>query len=105
MEEHRVYRVVEFEIIGPYTLRVVFDDGVERVIDFRGVLEGPIYGMLKDEGMFRRVEIDPEVHTLVWPNGADFDPETLHDWPKYEVEMRRMAERWKKGVIADKQAA
>ena len=40
MEEHRVYRVVEFEIVGPYTLRVVFDDGVERVIDFRGCWKG-----------------------------------------------------------------
>ena len=28
MEEHRAYRVVEFEVVGPYTLRVVFDDGM-----------------------------------------------------------------------------
>ena len=91
---HRIYRVVGFEMVGPYTLRVAFDDGVEQVIDFRPVLEGPIYGALSDEGLFNQVEIDPEVHTLVWPNGADFDPETLHDWPKYEEEMKQMAKRW-----------
>ena len=91
---HPIYRVVEFEIIGPYTLRVVFDDGTEQVIDFRPVLEGPLYGPLRDEGLFNQVEIAPEVHTLVWPNGADFDPETLHDWPKYAEEMKRMAKRW-----------
>ena len=96
MEKHKIYRVVDFEIVGPYTLRVVFDDGVEQVIDFRGVLAGPVYGALKDEKMFRGVEIDPEAHTLVWPNGADFDPETLHDWPRYEGEMKRMAARWKR---------
>ena len=39
-----------------------------------------LYGKLADEDVFRQVSIDPEVHTLVWPNGADFDPETLHDW-------------------------
>jgi hypothetical protein len=34
--------------------------------------------------------MDPEVHTLVWPNGADFDPATLHDWPKQaEALLRR----------------
>jgi len=32
----------------------------------------------------------------VWPNDADFDPETLHDWPKYAKEMQRMARRWEK---------
>ena len=91
---HAIYRVIGFEAIRPYTLRVKFDDGMERDIDFRPVLAGKIYGALQDERLFEQVEIDPEVHTLVWPNGADFDPETLHDWPKYVEELKRMAGRW-----------
>jgi len=91
---HPIYRVVDFEIVGPYTLRVAFNDGTEQVIDFRPVLEGALYAPLQDERVFKQVEIDPEVHTLVWPNGADFDPETLHDWPKYAKEIKRMAKRW-----------
>ncbi|MBI2882904.1 MAG: DUF2442 domain-containing protein [Candidatus Methylomirabilis oxyfera] len=91
---HPIYRVIECEIVGPYTLRVAFDDKTEQVIDFRPVLEGALYTPLQDERLFNQVEIDPEVHTLVWPNGADFDPETLHDWPKYAEEMKRMARRW-----------
>ncbi len=83
-----------FEIAGPHTLQVEFDDGAKQVIDFRPVLEGVVYGPLQDEGLFNQVEIDPEVHTLVWANGADFDPATLHDWPKYVDEMKRMAKQW-----------
>jgi len=91
---HSVYRVVAFEIMGPYTLRVKFDDGQEREIDFRPVLAGEICGALQDEDLFNQVRIDPEAHTLVWPNGADFDPETLHDWSKYLDAMKRMAKQW-----------
>jgi hypothetical protein len=36
-------------------------------------------GPLRDQALFRQVRLDSEVHTLVWPNGADFDPATLHD--------------------------
>jgi hypothetical protein len=43
---------------------------------------------------FNAVTLDPEVHTLVWPNGADFDPATLHDWPEHELAMMDMARRW-----------
>jgi len=93
---HSIYRIIGFEIVGPYTLRVEFDDGMKQVIDFRPVLEGVLYGSLKDESVFNQVEIDAEVHTLVWPNGADFDPATLHDWPKYAEEMKRMAKQWTK---------
>jgi hypothetical protein len=44
--------------------------------------------------LFNQVQIDPEVHTLVWPNGADFDPATLHDWPVHESAFRELARRW-----------
>ena len=93
---HPIYRVMGFEIIGPYTLRIEFDDATEQVIDFQSILEGALYGPLRDKGLFNQVEIDPEVHTLVWPNGADFDPETLYNWPKYASEMKQMAKRWAK---------
>ena len=91
---HPIYRVVGFEIVGPHTLRVAFDDETVHVIDFRPVLAGEVYGPLQDDDLFKQVEIDPEVHTLTWPSGADFDPETLHDWPKYVAELKRMAKQW-----------
>ncbi len=92
---HPVYRVTGFEIVGPHTLRVEFDDSTAQVIDFTDVLAGELYGALQDEQVFRSVEIDPEIHTLVWPSGADFDPAVLHDWPAHADEMRRLARRWR----------
>lgn len=60
-------------------------------INFEPVLAGEVFGPLRDLRLFNAVEIDPEAHTLVWPNGADFDPVTLHDWPIYEAELRQRA--------------
>ena len=91
---HPIYRVVSFEIQAPYTLRVCFDDDTEQVIDFRPTLEGELFGPLRDATLFNQVRIDPEVHTLVWPNGADFDPATLHDWSEHLPELKRMAKCW-----------
>ncbi len=91
---HAIYRVRSVEIVGPYALRVEFDDDSSRTIDFEPVLAGEIYGPLQDESLFRRVRIDPEVHTLVWPNGADFDPATLHDWPEVVEILSRRARQW-----------
>ena len=88
--KHPIYRIIDFENIGSFALRVKFDDGKEQEIDFRPVLAGELYGPLQDEKLFNQVEIDPEIHTLVWPNGADFYPETLHDWPKYIDGMTRL---------------
>ena len=88
--EHPIYRVIDFKNIRPYVILVKFDDGQEREIDFRPVLAGELYGPLQDEKLFNQVEIDPEVHTLIWPNGADFDPETLYDWPKYLEGLKRL---------------
>ena len=91
---HPIYRVVSFEILAPYTLRVRFDDKAEQIINFQPILAGELYKPLRDLDLFNQVRIDPEVHTLVWPNGADFDPTALHDWPTYIGELAKRAERW-----------
>jgi hypothetical protein len=91
---HPIHEVRSFEVVATYTLCVSFEDGTTQTIDFRPVLAGELYGPLRDVDMFNRVCLDPEARTLVWPNGADFDPATLHDWPEYEHEMRELARRW-----------
>ena len=91
---HPIHRVVGFEIVGPFRLRVSFEDGTEQTIDFQPLLAGELYGPLKELPLFNQVRIDPEVHTLVWPNGADFDPATLHDWPDHIEILTARARRW-----------
>jgi hypothetical protein len=91
---HPIYRVVGFEIVAPFTLRVHFDDSTVQTINFESVLAGKLYAPLNDLKLFNQVSLDPEVHTLVWPNGADFDPATLHDWPLHDQALRDRARQW-----------
>src|SRR5579875_2491567 len=91
---HPIYRVRSFEIVSAYTLRVRFDDKSEQIINFRPILAGELYGPLSDLEVFNGVRLDSEVGTLVWPNGADFDPATLHDWPLHECAFKELARRW-----------
>ena len=96
---HPIYRVRSFEIVSPYTLRLRFDDGAEQTVDFRPVLAGELYGPLRNVELFNQVRIDREVETLVWPNGADFDPATLHDWPLHEKALRELANNWEQAEV------
>ena len=91
---HKLYRVTGFEIVGDYTIRVEFDDGTQQVIDFQPVLHGELWGPLRDRALFRQVRLNPVAHTLTWPNEADFDPETLHNWPEYKDELAARARAW-----------
>ena len=80
--DHLLVKVTDLAISSDYTLRVRFDDDTEQVIDFEPVLHVYYYGPLRDLTLFNQVRLDPEVHTLVWPNDADFDPATLYHWHK-----------------------
>lgn len=91
---HAIHRVERFEIVGPYTLALRFEDGTEQRIDFRPVLEGELFGPLQNPNVFDAVSLDKEVGTVTWPNGADFDPATLHDWPQVRDELVGMARHW-----------
>ena len=80
-------------------LVVEFEDGTSQTVDLEPILAGAVYGPLRDPEVFREVRVDPEVHTLVWPNGADFDPATLHDWPAHKDAFAQRARLWVAGPL------
>jgi hypothetical protein len=100
MDPYPIVAVTAFEQVGPYTLRVAFDDGAMQTIDFSPVLHGNIYGPLRDPKVFSQVKLDPDFPTLVWPNDVDFDPATLRYWPEYLPHLLEMIERWKQASPA-----
>ena len=102
---HAIHRVERFEIVGPYTLLLQFDDGTQQCIDFRPVLEGEVFAPLQDLTLFNGVELDLTFGTIQWPNGADFDPETLHDWPKYRDDLAAMARQWSRASESRRRTA
>lgn len=93
---HELFRVTAFEIVENYVLRIWFDDGYEQLVDLEPVLYGEMWGPLRDPQFFQQVRLDPEAETLVWPNGADFDPETLRNWPQYREHLAKRAQSWAK---------
>jgi hypothetical protein len=68
--------LVAARYLGGHRAWLRFDDGVEGAIDLADELWGVIFEPLRDPAHFSRFAVD---RTLVWPNGADFAPEFLHE--------------------------
>jgi uncharacterized protein DUF2442 len=66
------------QFLGGYRLRLSFDDGACGEIDFSDEDWGGVFTPLADPEFFKRAELDEELGTIVWPNGADIAPETLY---------------------------
>jgi len=75
--------------ISDFVLRVAFDDGTAGDIDLENALVGPIFEPLKNISVFSMVAVDPELETVVWPNGADLAPEFLKDLHNNQVKRTR----------------
>jgi len=71
--------IVEVRHLGGYRLGLRFEDGVSGEVDLSSRLrfEG-VFAPLKDLSEFAKVEVNPELGTIVWPNGADLDPDVLY---------------------------
>ena len=73
------YHIVEARHVDGHIVWLKFRDGTSGEIDLSSTLRGPVFEPLRDPTFFKAFTIHPEFHTLVWPNGADFAPEFLHD--------------------------
>src|SRR4029078_4807706 len=92
MLPHPIVKETKFQHVAPFTLYLEFDDGGTQTIDFSPVLRGYLFGAPRDPEFFAQGRIDPDCHTLVWPNDADFDPATLRYWPEYLPHLLQMIE-------------
>ena len=73
-------RVSKVSYLKDYVLELTFTNGVSAVLDFqhRIVGRGGVFRALENKDFFRKVRVDPEIGTLVWPNEVDFDPDVLY---------------------------
>ncbi len=71
-------RVVSGRVLEGFEVELGFDDGARRRLDLEPYLRGPIFEpMRRDPAAFRGVRVSQELGTIVWPNGADLDPDVL----------------------------
>ena len=62
-----------------HQLHLRFEDGVEGIVDLAKLIEfDGVFAPIRDHEFFNQVRVHPELGTVVWPNGADLDPDVLY---------------------------
>lgn len=74
----KIVHVTEVQCLDRHRLRLRFDDGRTGEVDFSQEDWKGVFAPLADPRFFAQVQLDEELGTIVWPNGADFAPATLH---------------------------
>jgi len=71
--------IIEARATGVHKLFLRFEDGVSGEIDLGKLVafEG-VFAPLQDPAELAKVQVDPEIGTVCWPNGADLDPDVLY---------------------------
>jgi hypothetical protein len=75
--DFRLPRVSAARYVRDHVVWLRFDDGLEGELDLGDGLRGALMEPLRDTAMFAQLSV--EYGTITWPNGADWDPDTLHD--------------------------
>lgn len=76
---NRTPQVVGVAVIRPHVMRLLFDDGMVRDVQYvPGEARGSLVEPLGDPSYFAQVRVDSVAGTVVWPNGLDLAPEVLH---------------------------
>ncbi len=70
--------VISAEYVDGLKFSVVFGDGTQGVADLTSVWNGPLPEQITREGRESDFVVDSKLGTIVWYNGLDIAPETLH---------------------------
>ena len=80
-----IIHITKVNVVGPHSLELSFDNGVQKRVNLRSELYGPIFEPLRDPSYFAKAFVDVDSRTVTWPNGADFAPDFLYQLESEET--------------------
>lgn len=85
--------ITEARHLHDYVVEVVFNNGRRGQADLSDALRGTMFSPLRDVALFSALRVDPELETIIWPNGADLAPEYVYfqafkDVPDLQAQFR-----------------
>ncbi|HWV16252.1 MAG TPA: DUF2442 domain-containing protein [Cellvibrio sp.] len=83
MTDLNTMSIVDFDLVGEHTIKMVFADGKVQEINFLPVVGQGWMKDLADPQYFAQVRLN-DGGNLEWPDGQDFNPEALYDWQNFE---------------------
>ena len=73
-----IIHITKVKVVGSHSLLLTFDNSVQKQVNLRQELYGPIFEPLRDPTYFAKAYVDPDSRTVAWPDGADFAPDFLY---------------------------
>lgn len=70
--------IKDVSYLRSYRLKLKFEDGKYRIVNLKSHLKGKIFKPLNNITYFKRVRVNDDIDTIVWPNNADFSPDFLY---------------------------
>jgi hypothetical protein len=83
LEQNMIAQVIDLKPLEGCKRWLRLQGGVSGTIDLSGALWGPMFEPLRDEALFARVAVPPELETLLWPNGAELAPDLRYPAAKH----------------------
>lgn len=96
--------IISASYIDRYKIKIQFNNNREGIADLSESLKGKVFERLQDLTLFQRFEVDAELGTIRWINGADFAPEYLYFLAFRDLpELQDQFQKW--GFLPSKAAA
>jgi len=65
-------RIINLEIAGPTSVRIVFDDGAAGIVDLASnIAVGGVFAALRDRAEFVKATLGGRGRWIEWPTGAE----------------------------------
>ena len=71
--------IKDLNYIGNYRLKLKFENNEVKEVDLKNYLDGAVFEPLKNIDFFKKVSLNSDIDTIIWPNNADYSPDFLYE--------------------------